>query len=128
MLQICSCCGSDELVYNEVLWRELTEEWKLDEYQQRYINIQQGYHCKKCFNNIRTMALAKAISQYFGYKETLLNNMKAGMLSTKRILEINEAGNLTQFLKMNPHHEIMCYPELDMQDMNIKDSTYDIVL
>lgn len=124
----CPCCNSENLEYIEVLWDELVKEWNLTEAEKEYINFQQGYHCKGCFNNLRTMALAKAISTYFGYKGAFINNIDSGMLSTQKILEINEAGNLTQFLKKVPNHTLLSYPEIDMQDMDIETGSYDVVV
>ncbi|MGC1976104.1 MAG: class I SAM-dependent methyltransferase [Candidatus Sulfotelmatobacter sp.] len=45
-----------------------------------------------------------------------------------RVLEINEAGQLTQFLSKLPSHSVARYPEIDMTRMPYSQGSYDLVV
>jgi ubiquinone/menaquinone biosynthesis C-methylase UbiE len=45
-----------------------------------------------------------------------------------RVLEINEAGQLTQFLRELPHYTLARYPDVDMTRMPYGESSYDLVV
>jgi len=45
-----------------------------------------------------------------------------------RILEINEAGTLTSYLRLIPGHKIVKYPEIDMQALPYEDASWDWVV
>lgn len=125
---ICYCCGSSEFKYNEVLWKELIDEWRIGSYEIEYINKQQGLYCVKCNSNLRSMALALAIMKLYGYKGIFKDFIKEKEVNDLRILEINEAGSLTQFLSQLPGHTIKKYPEIDMMNIEFLDMSFDIIV
>src|ERR1700675_2298150 len=116
-VKACICCGSKDLVCNAVLWPALVEEWGLSEYETQYVDRQQGLRCQRCGSNLRTMALALAICRCYGHRDTFGRFVKKFRTRRLRVLEINEAGNLTQFLSKLPKHSIGRYPQLDMMRM-----------
>lgn len=122
----CPCCGSSSFSQQKILWKELIEDWDLAVSEVEYINKQQGYMCKECGSNLRSMTLAAAIMDIYKYKG-LFNKF---ILENKniKVLEINKAGNLNGFLKKMDGHRLVEYPEFDMMNTNIKDKTYDLVI
>jgi len=127
-IQACFCCGSKELVAGKVLWEALIREWQLSPYENEYIDRQQGVSCRHCGSNLRSMALALAICRNYRYEETLVKFVNERRFRHLRILEVNEAGNLTPFLSKLPGHRIGRYPELDMMRMPYEDRFYDLVV
>jgi len=72
-VQVCTCCGSDQITQSSVLWDSLINEWQLSNDEVKYINRQQGMHCIKCHANLRSMALAKALKQREKHRDALCN-------------------------------------------------------
>src|SRR6266498_4340759 len=66
-LEICPVCGSNRFTNEPVLWPELIEQWELSTDEVAYINLQQGFCCAGCKNNLRTMTLAAAVTRAFGF-------------------------------------------------------------
>jgi SAM-dependent methyltransferase len=127
MIPACVCCGSHDIVFTSVLWPELIAEWRLAPHEAEYIDRQQGTHCAACGSNLRTMALARAILSFYGQGRLFRDFMnEAGR--RLEILEINEAGQLTQFLSRAPAHRIARYPEVDMQSLRYPDGSFDLIV
>jgi len=74
------------------------------------------------------MALALAVCRCYGYLGTLMRFVSDRRNRNLRILEINEAGSLTQFLSKLPRHRIGRFPELDMMRMPYAERSYDLVI
>jgi ubiquinone/menaquinone biosynthesis C-methylase UbiE len=74
------------------------------------------------------MALARAICRCYGFDGTLARFVQEKTSRGIRVLEINEAGRLTQFLSQLPNHRLESYPQLDMMHMHFSDETYDLVV
>lgn len=127
-IQSCSCCGSKSLVANKVLWPQLVQEWGLSARETEYVNRQQGLRCLQCGSNLRTMALALAISSCYGHSGTFTQLIDELKVRGLRVLEVNEAGGLTQFLSRLPGHVIGRYPQLDMMRMPYPEGSYDLVV
>lgn len=127
-IEVCSCCGSRELVFQKALWDELVHEWRLSPYERDYIDRQQGVTCKLCGSNLRSMALALAICRCYGYAGTLARFVTEKSSHRLRVLEINEAGMLTQFLSRLPKHCIARYPQVDMRRMPFPEQSFDLVV
>ena len=125
---ICYCCGSNEINYQDVLWQELVDEWRISNYEVEYINRQQGLHCQNCGSNLRSMALAFSIMKCLDYKGLFKEFVKEEKFQNLQILEINEAGNLTQFLKQIPGHQLKMHPEVDMMNIQLPDTSFDLVI
>lgn len=125
---ICYCCGSSSFTSDNVLWQKLINQWRISNYEAEYINKQQGNKCTKCHSNFRSIALAFAIMKSFDYVGLFKDFVKEERIQNLRILEINEAGNLTHFLQQIPNHTLSIYPESDMMNMKFPDMSFDLVL
>jgi SAM-dependent methyltransferase len=125
---MCPICGSGKFRNSKVLWPELVEAWELNAEETAYIDRQQGLACESCGNNLRSMVLAKSILTRLGETKTLQQIAGRFRYRNLRILEINEAGNLTPFLQVFPRHELVSYPDSDMTKLDFKDDTWDLVI
>ena len=128
-LEICPVCGDDRFTNEQVLWPELIEQWELSSEEVAYIDLQQGFCCTACKNNLRTMTLAAAMTRAFGFdgslKDFCRNHPGIRQLT---VIEINPAKNLSPFLQALPKHALHSFPQLDMQQMSFSDSSIDIIL
>jgi len=124
----CKCCGSTRLIFDQVLWAELIRAWNLSSEEAAYIDRQQGLHCGDCGSSLRSMALAKAIMSCFEYEGTFARFVRTFRAKRLRILEVNEAGGLTQFFTKLRRHRLVSYPEHDMTSLCMKDRTFDLVV
>jgi SAM-dependent methyltransferase len=128
-LKVCPVCGGDRFVNDSVLWPELVAQWELSSNEVAYINLQQGFCCAECKNNLRTMTLAAAVTRGFNFTGTLKdfcrNDPEIRQLT---VIEINPAKNLSPFLQALPKHVLRAFPELDMQKMPFEDSSIDVIL
>ena len=120
----CTVCGNHAYYAHNVLWPELIQQWQLDLAQTKYVNQQQGLHCSQCHNNLRSMALAKAISDGSDIMlpAWIQNN------SHVKLLEINTAGTLHPLLAQMPAHVLAEYPAVDMQQMPYADHSWDLIV
>jgi SAM-dependent methyltransferase len=125
---ICPCCGSSDTLEQPVLWKSLIDEWQLAGYEVAYIDRQQGLQCAACGSNLRSMTLARAVMSCFGYAGLLVDFLRTPMGVDLRVLEINEAGNLHQFLKDLPNHLLTEYPDVDMMSLSFEDNVFDLVI
>lgn len=128
VMKECCVCGGREFGYVEVLWSELIATWQLSPCEVDYVNRQQGFHCLACRNNLRAMALADAILQSFNYSGSMAQFVGSDIGRGLKVLEINEAGNLTRFLKMLPKHQLVQFPEHDMSNLSFDDELFDLVI
>ncbi|MDJ0618989.1 MAG: class I SAM-dependent methyltransferase [Calothrix sp. MO_192.B10] len=124
----CICCGSNRMVANPVLWKSLIDEWRISNYEVEYINRQQGLQCLDCHSNLRSMALALAIMRCFTYRGIFQDFIKTRIARKLKILEINTAGSLTQFLSQLPGHYLGNYPEVNMMSLKFADESFDMVV
>jgi SAM-dependent methyltransferase len=122
----CAACGSANFAAKDVLWPELVAAWELTRDEERYINRQQGIHCRGCGNNLRMIALAAAMRRSLGFTGTLAEFCESA--PALRVLEINTAGFLTQFLRNLPGHRLVQYPEFDMMDLALESGSFDVVV
>jgi len=125
----CPVCGGQTFSSSKILWPELVRQWGLTAEEELWIEWQQGFHCTKCRSNLRSMTLAAAILNEMrleGNFAALCQNSQA--LRDARILEINEAGSLTAYLRLIPGHKIVKYPEVDMQALPYADASWDCVV
>jgi SAM-dependent methyltransferase len=125
---ICYCCGSNHIKYQNILWKELIDEWRISSHEVEYINRQQGLQCQDCWSNLRSMTLAFSIMKCLNYKGLFKDFVKEEQIQNLQILEINQAGSLTQFLKQIPGHQLKMYPELDMMNIKYGDMAFDFVI
>ena len=128
-LKVCPVCGGDQFVNEPVLWPELIEQWELAPDEVAYINLQQGFCCSSCKNNLRTMTLAAAVTGAFGFSGTFEDFCRDHQgVRQLTVVEINPAKNLSRFLQTLPKHALHSFPELDMQEMSFADSSIDVII
>lgn len=123
---VCACCGASAFRFDRVLDDKLVGQWRLSAEEREYVDRQQGFHCVACGSKLRTMALARAIVRAHDSAELLTAFLaeRGGL----RVLEINEAGELTQFLSALPGHRLVRYPDVDMTALPFGDATFDLVV
>jgi SAM-dependent methyltransferase len=122
----CAACGSTDFSARDVLWPELVHAWELSPEEARYINRQQGVHCLGCGNNLRMIGLAATLRRVLGYSGTLAQFCDSA--PDLRVLEINTAGLLTQFLRGLPGHRLVEYPGFDMMRLAVDSASFDLVV
>jgi SAM-dependent methyltransferase len=128
-LKVCPVCGGGQFVNEPVLWPELIEQWALSAEEVAYVNLQQGFCCTSCKNNLRTMTLAAAITGAFGFSGTFEDFCRNHSgIRQLTVVEINPAKNLSRFLQALPKHALHSYPQLDMQRMSFADSSIDVII
>jgi hypothetical protein len=127
-LNYCICCGSRSIVYSPILWEELISQWGLSDHETNYINRQQGLYCKRCKSNLRTMAIAYGMMRKDNFWGLFRDFVRTKRIRNSCILEINEAGQITQFLRSLRGHILSIYPDVDIQKLPHHDSTFDIVI
>jgi SAM-dependent methyltransferase len=124
----CPCCGGSQFVQNSIMWQELAQEWKICPFEYGYIDRQQGLTCTACGSNLRSAALAAALTRHYRFAGTLKEFTANAAFRHIKILEINEAGGCGQFLYEHPGHTRLEYPQSRMESLSIPDSSMDIVL
>jgi SAM-dependent methyltransferase len=124
----CLCCGSERVVARGVLWKELVAEWRLAPHEAEYIDRQQGTSCLGCGANLRSMALAGAVLRYAGFRGLFSEFVRDRAAAPLKVLEVNEAGGLTPFLRQLPGHLLRRYPDIDMTDLPFADGAFDLVV
>ncbi|MDO4769517.1 MAG: methyltransferase domain-containing protein [Brachymonas sp.] len=122
----CPVCGGEEFIQKDVLWPELINAWQLSVAEVAYVNRQQGFHCTRCFNNLRSMAVAAAILREYQFQGTL--NQFCQTHTNLSVYEINCAGHLTSSLKMLSGHKLIEYPYFDMMDLKIESECTDLIV
>ncbi len=128
-LSKCPVCGGCEFVFSAVLWPELVKEWNLSKQEEMAINMQQGYHCRCCNSNLRSMTLAAVILDRFGWQGTFEDFCRESEgFRRLSVLEINAAGSLSRFLSNLPRRELARYPAANMERMPYPDGTWDVIL
>ena len=72
------------------------------------------------------MGLASSITKEFGFSGTLEEFFKTR--KDLKVLEINTAGNLTEFFKKNPLHLLIQYPQYNLLNLDIESASFDLVV
>jgi SAM-dependent methyltransferase len=125
----CPVCGGNAYEQRPVLWNSLSTAWGLSPEEVRYIDQQQGHFCLTCQCNLRSRTLAGALLEQLGFNGTLEalchRPRRTGKL---RLLELNEAGGLSAWLRKLPRHTLASYPQVDMQHIPYADSSWDLIL
>jgi SAM-dependent methyltransferase len=124
----CPCCGGSDLFQKDILWDQLVDIWGLSIEEKLYINRQQGFRCNTCGSRLRSMAIAAWLCKNFKTDQPLSHIDKSAHANSATILEINEAGQLTQFLKKLAGHTLGCYPDVDIMKMPYADDSFDLVI
>jgi SAM-dependent methyltransferase len=125
----CFVCGGLEFSTIDVIWSKLATDWQLSPSEIMYVNRQQGACCTACGTNLRSGALARAISIAIGSPEEHLSALLSRRaLQDIKILEINGAGNLSGHLQQLPNNTLRHYPDVDMMAIDLPSGTFDLVL
>ncbi len=124
----CWVCGHSAFLSSNVLWQELIDDWAIQPDEVDYINRQQGTVCTSCNNNLRSIAIAKAILSKYNFPGTLQQFFKSKKGSKLSILSINTAGGLTQTLELLPSYQLAEYPAHDMLCLTFKTGSFDLVI
>jgi len=125
---LCPVCGGIEFTSMAVIWKQLADDWQLSPYELGYVNRQQGEICNGCRCNLRSLALAEAIRSYY-YSKVLFKDLVVSEAAQRTsLLEINEAGNLTPFLKHFGEYTFGKYPQVDIHQMPYPDDSFDLVV
>lgn len=125
-IRICPVCSGKEFFQRDVLWKDLIDSWMLSEREVEYINRQQGFHCVKCQNNLRSLGLAAAILREYQFAESLERFVV--LKKELAVLEINQSGNLTKYLKNLPNYKLAEYPRYDLHKLDIPSEYFDLVI
>ncbi len=125
MIKKCSICGNKNFKFTKVLSVDLINDWKLNAEEVEYINYQQGFHCDNCEATLRSMTLAKQMMNYFESNENFNIFVKK---FDKKILEINQAGHLWLYLKDSKNHTLKEYPDIDIENINFPDESFDVII
>lgn len=124
----CPCCGGTRFLLHEIIWDELAADWELSPHERAEVNREQGLICAGCNSKLRSMALASAVLRVTGYDGLFKNFVTSDIASRLRVLEINEAGDLTKYLQRLPHWTLVSHPEVDMRALPFDDHSFDLVL
>jgi len=124
----CGVCGGTDFRTVAVLWDKLIEEWQLSRSEVEYVNRQQGRVCLGCGANLRSIALANALRGFLKTTKYLSDPQLPSEWQELSILEINEAGTLTPYLKKFPKYSYGAYPEVDMHSLPYGDQNFDVVI
>lgn len=129
LLDLCPVCGDHRFTTEPILWQELIDEWKLSDAEANYINLQQGFRCARCKNNLRSMTLAAAVTAAFRFGGSFEDFCRTdAAIRQLSVIEVNPAGTLTPFLKLLPRHVLHCFPQIDMQRMNFESGSIDVMI
>lgn len=127
-LTSCPCCFGASFSFSDVLWPELIDAWELNDDEATYINRQQGLRCDNCSSSLRSMTLAEATAGAMGWRLPLTKLVRQRRARKSAILEVNEAGQLTQFFNSLPMHQLVSFPDVDLQSLPHRDEMFDLVI
>ncbi len=114
LLEVCPACGGRQFTAETILWPELLDDWKLSPGEVDYINLQQGFSCVSCKNNLRSMTLAAAVTRAFGFDGSLEHLCaRNSAIRQLTVIEMNPAGNLSSFLRLLPRHALHSFPQTE---------------
>jgi SAM-dependent methyltransferase len=124
----CPACGGNQFTQFPTISETLATEWELQPYELTYIERQQGYCCTHCGCNLREMALAAAICREFSFDGPLTAFAQAPGAARLQLLEVNECARLSAVLRLFPGHQLVSYPDHDMQASYLPSGKFDLVL
>jgi SAM-dependent methyltransferase len=124
----CPICGQVGHVDRPVLWPDLIATWGLSEMEVALIDRQQGRCCVGCGASLRSQTLGAALCDVLGWRGTLQGLLAAPSAAPLQLLEINEAGSLSPWLRCLPGRVFAGYPQFDMQRLAFPDRAFDLVI
>ncbi len=126
-IKTCPCCAGINFEQQKIIWDELAAEWDLSKSERKYIDRQQGLQCTNCRANLRSMCLAAAIINIYNFKGTLQNSVKK-MKRKLSVLEINEAGTLSEYFANFNRHTLAKYPDVKIENLPYMDNEFNLVI
>jgi len=124
----CGICGGTSFSRRPVLWQQLITDWQISDAEADYIDRQQGETCDSCGANLRSIALANAIRSFLRTNELLCEVVETRLVQDISILEINEAGMLTPYLRKFGRYLFGAYPAVDIHCLPYNDDALDLVV
>jgi SAM-dependent methyltransferase len=112
--------------FTPVLWPELIDAWGLSTEEAASVDRREGTSCGACGAHLRSWGLAAAVLACVESGGSLAEWVATA--PSCRMLEINRAGDLTQWLARLPCHELVEYPQVDMRRLPYADSCFDLVV
>jgi SAM-dependent methyltransferase len=106
----------------------LINEWQISPFEVDYIDRQQGKICTSCGSNLRSIALANALRAYFKTEMLLCEWVSSPAAKNVVMLEINQAGTLTPYLKQVGGYVFGAYPDLDMHAIPHGAGAFDVIV
>jgi SAM-dependent methyltransferase len=110
------------------LWQELIDDWQISPEETAYINRQQGTSWCGCHDNLRSIALAKAILAKYGFPGTLNKFFDSSKGKSLRVHSINTAGGLSATLGTLASYKLAEYPEHDMTNLDFANESSYLVI
>jgi SAM-dependent methyltransferase len=123
----CPVCGGGNFTFRPVLWPELIAAWELTPDETGLIDAQQGLTCLACGGNLRSLTLAAALLSELGAAGPLDAYTASGHAEA-RLLEVNEAGSLSPYLRRFRGYAFAGYPEADLQALPFPDGRFELVV
>lgn len=121
-------CGGTEFTERTVLWPELIERWGLAPDDVKLVDRQQGLSCRTCACSLRSMTLAGALHAALDWRGSLQELLTSEAAFNLRLLEINTAGMLHDYLRLFPQHRLASYPQMSIEKLAFADDTFDVVM
>lgn len=120
------CSAQSGTISSPVLWPELISEWELSDDEAESVDRREGQSCARCGVHLRSRALAAAILRWVQWDGSF--SSWVAYEPSLRVLEINKAGDLTPWLEQLPNHQLVEYPDIDMQHLPFADKQWDLVV
>jgi len=128
MSRPCAICGSQHYTDRKVLWADLIRQWELSPEEVEYIDRQQGRDCATCHSSWRSISLAAAVMAEFQFEGLFNDFVTSTVGQSLRVLEVNGAGTLSEWLAKIPRYCRVDYPEVDLQQLPFSDASFDLVI
>jgi SAM-dependent methyltransferase len=109
-----------------VLWPQLIAEWGLRANEAASLDRREGLGCAQCGVRLRSAALAAAILRHVEWEGTFDAWTASG--ATMSVLEINKAGQLSEWLDRLGNHRLVEFPDTDMHSLGDTDASWDLLV
>jgi SAM-dependent methyltransferase len=120
------CASTAPPSFAPVLWAELIDAWGLSADEAASVDRREGTSCSACGAHLRSWGLAAAVLSSVEWSGSLRSWVETA--PPCRLLEVNRAGDLTQWLSQLSRHELVEYPRVDMQHLPFAAGSWDLVV
>jgi len=139
----CVICGTinKEWIFKEVLTKDLSLSWELNDDQIKRINQRETSGCSFCGNSARTRALAKAVMKELNFGNDIIFDdwIEEANKRNYEVAEINSCGRLHAHLVKIPNLQFSEYhsddnadigdiPNENILNLSYRDNSFDLVL